>query len=39
MILSEPADENDGHWAEVPQSSLVFAGDGAIHIEDFSPGA
>ena len=36
MILSEPADENDGHWAEVPESSLVFAGDGAINIEAFA---
>ena len=35
MILSEPADENEGHWAEVPESSLIFAGDGALHIEAF----
>ncbi|MGB0631022.1 MAG: class II glutamine amidotransferase [Alphaproteobacteria bacterium] len=39
MILSEPADENEGHWAEIPESSLVFAGDGAIHVEAFARAA
>lgn len=36
MVMSEPADEDVGHWAEVPESSLVFAGDGALHIEAFA---
>lgn len=35
MIMSEPSDEDAGHWAEVPESSLVFAGEGALHIEAF----
>lgn len=39
MIMSEPADENEGHWAEVPEASLVFAGDGAIHVEAFAGAA
>ncbi|MEX2454029.1 MAG: class II glutamine amidotransferase [Rhodospirillaceae bacterium] len=37
MILSEPADQDTGHWAEVPESSLVFAGDGALHVQPFAP--
>ena len=37
MILSEPSEEGDGHWAEVPEASIVYAGDGALHIEDFAP--
>lgn len=36
MIMSEPSDEDAGHWAEVPEASIVFAGDGALHIEDFA---
>lgn len=35
MIMSEPSDEDAGHWAEVPESSIVFAGDGALHVESF----
>ena len=35
MIMSEPSDEDVGHWAEVPEGSIVFAGDGALHVEDF----
>tara|TARA_R110000868_G_scaffold231583_4_gene485015 strand:- start:688 stop:1470 length:783 start_codon:yes stop_codon:yes gene_type:complete len=34
-IMSEPPDEDAGHWAEVPESSLVFAGDGALHVQAF----
>jgi predicted glutamine amidotransferase len=36
MIMSEPSDEDAGHWAEVPEGSIVFAGDGALHVEDFA---
>lgn len=36
VIMSEPSDEEVGHWAEVPESSLVVAGDGALHVEDFT---
>ena len=35
MIMSEPPDEDAGHWAEVPESSIVFADDGALHVESF----
>lgn len=38
MIMSEPSDEESGHWAEVPESSIVFAGEGALHIENFAHG-
>ena len=39
MIMSEPADEGDGNWAEVPESSLVLAGGGALHVSPFAPRA
>lgn len=35
MIMSEPPDEDVGRWAEVPESSIVFAGDGALAVEKF----
>jgi predicted glutamine amidotransferase len=35
-IMSEPSDEDSGHWAEVPESSIVYAGSGALHIEPFA---
>jgi predicted glutamine amidotransferase len=38
MIMSEPSDEDAGHWAEVPESSIAFAGEGALHIENFAHG-
>jgi predicted glutamine amidotransferase len=38
MIMSEPSDEEGGNWAEVPESSIVFAGGGALHIEKFVHG-
>ena len=34
-ILSEPADQDTGHWTEVPEASLVFAGDGALCVKPF----
>ena len=37
MIMSEPSDEDAGHWTEVPESSIVFAGDGALHVKNFRP--
>ena len=36
MIMSEPADADTGQWSEVPESSLVFAGAGALHVEPFA---
>jgi predicted glutamine amidotransferase len=39
VIMSEPADEDAGHWHEVPESSLVIAGDGALHVAPFEPRA
>lgn len=38
MIMSEPADEDTGHWSEVPEGSVVYAGGGALHVEAFAPG-
>jgi predicted glutamine amidotransferase len=38
MIMSEPPDEDAGHWAEVPESSIVFADDGVLHVESFGCG-
>ena len=35
MIMSEPSEDDGGHWAEVPEGSIVFAGDGALHVEAF----
>ena len=38
MIMSEPPDEDAGHWAEVPESSIVFADDGVLRVESFGCG-
>lgn len=35
MIMSEPPDEDVGHWEEVPEASIIFAGDGALNVEKF----
>lgn len=32
MVLSEPLDEVDTHWHEVPEGHLLVAGDGAISV-------
>lgn len=36
MIMSEPSDEDAGNWSEVPEASIVLAGDGALHVENFN---